>query len=166
MNFNTRHKTSHNHSGNRFGKFGVVCISYIKKNRCKMADRPLYSGSKDAYKILMHHWNADKIYLVEEFKVLFLNRKNRVCQLYTLSQGGITSVSVDPRIIFAAAIKLKARGLIMAHNHPSGGLEPSEEDKELTDQLKKGAKLLNISLIDHLIVTPGGYFSFSDRGLL
>lgn len=151
---------------NILDQLGVIDLVYIKKVKCKMADRPLIKSSSDAYKLLFHHWNKGKIGLVEEFKVLFLSRSNRVRQLYSVSQGGITATHADPRLIMAAALKANAKGLILAHNHPSENLQPSCADKSLTKKLKEAAMILNMKVLDHIIVTPNGYFSFAESGLL
>jgi DNA repair protein RadC len=114
----------------------------------------------------LHHWNKGKINIAEEFKVLFLNRQNRVRQLLMVSQGGITATHADPRLIMAVALKVKAHSMILAHNHPSENLQPSVADKSLTTKLKDAALILNMRVFDHIIVTPNGYFSFSESGLL
>ena len=102
----------------------------------------------------------------EEAVVLFLNRGNRVLGGYKVSSGGITGTVVDIRIILAIALKCLASGMILAHTHPSGELNPSRSDKELTLKLKEAAKLMDISLLDHLVITSDTYYSFADEGLL
>ena len=119
-----------------------------------------------AYKILLASWDLDIIELQEEFKILLLNRANEVLGLYPLSKGGITGTVVDQRLIFAVALKCNATGIIMCHNHPSGKLSPSETDITLTKSIGKCADLLEINLLDHLIITKNGYYSFSNEGKL
>ena len=85
---------------------------------------------------------------------------------YSLARGGISSIIVDVRIIFATALKCVASSIIVAHNHPSMNLTPSEADKEITKKLKEGGKLLDIKVLDHLIVTTEGYYSFADDGVI
>ena len=119
-----------------------------------------------AYKILLASWDLDIIELQEEFKILLLNRANEVLGLYPLSKGGITGTVVDQRLIFAVALKCNATGIIMCHNHPSGKLSPSETDITLTKSIGKCADLLEINLLDHLIITKNGFFSFSNQGKL
>ncbi len=102
----------------------------------------------------------------EVFAVLFLNRGNRVTHFETISQGGITSTVVDPRLLFKIAIRENAVSLILCHNHPSGRLEPSQADKDLTQKLKNASKFLDINILDHIIVSDEGYFSFADQGIL
>jgi DNA repair protein RadC len=119
-----------------------------------------------AFKILLASWNIDTIELQEEFKILLLNRANEVLGIYPLSRGGITGTLVDQRLIFAVALKCNATGIIMCHNHPSGKLLPSETDITLTKSIGKCGDLLGISLIDHLIISNNGFYSFSNEGKL
>jgi DNA repair protein RadC len=120
----------------------------------------------DAYNILLASWDMDTIELQEEFKILLLNRANEVLGVYALSKGGITGAVVDQRLIFAVALKCNATGIIMCHNHPSGKLLPSEADITLTKSIGRCAELLEINLLDHLIVTKNGFYSFSNEGKL
>jgi DNA repair protein RadC len=123
-------------------------------------------SGEDAYNVLLASWDMDTIELQEEFKVLLLNRANEVLGLYPLSKGGITGTVVDQRLIFAVALKCNATGIIMCHNHPSGKLLPSEADITLTKSIGKCAELLEINLLDHLIITKNGFYSFSNEGKL
>lgn len=102
----------------------------------------------------------------EEFWALFLNRQNKIIDKQRLSQGGMTGTVIDVRLVLKMALERHATSLIFAHNHPSGNLEPSEADKKITRQLKESAKIMDIPLLDHLIITQGGYFSFADEGML
>jgi DNA repair protein RadC len=119
-----------------------------------------------AFEVLLSLWDLDTIELQEEFKVLLLNRANEVLGIYPLSKGGITGTVVDSRLIFAVALKCNATGILLCHNHPSGNLKPSDNDITLTRSIKKCADFLDITLIDHIIVTKNGYFSFSNEGKL
>ncbi len=143
-----------------------IDIVYKRKATCKVSERPLISASSDGYKVCLHYWNQDKIELLEEFKVLFLSRANRVLQILPVSQGGITGTVADTRLILAGAIKVAACGMILVHNHPSGSLKPSRADEELTTKIKEAAKFFDIKVLDHLIITSEGYYSFADEGLL
>jgi DNA repair protein RadC len=143
-----------------------IDIVYKRKVTCKVSERPLISSSSDGYKVCLHYWNQDKIDLLEEFKVLFLSRANRVLQILPVSQGGITGTVADPRLILAAAIKVAACSMILVHNHPSGNLKPSRADEELTSKIKGAAGYFDIKVLDHLIITSEGYYSFADEGLL
>ncbi|GAA3565173.1 RadC family protein [Snuella lapsa] len=102
----------------------------------------------------------------EEFWIIYLNNSNRVIQKYQLSKGGITGTLVDVRLVLKNALMLGATSLILVHNHPSGALNPSVADKQLTTKLKTAAQSLDIKVLDHLIVTEKAYFSFADESLL
>lgn len=102
----------------------------------------------------------------EEFWALFMNRANQVMKEVCFSKGGIAGTVVDVRLICRQALEQHSSGIIIAHNHPSGQLIPSEQDKQITRKLKEGLKLFDISLLDHLIIGDQSYLSFSDEGLL
>jgi DNA repair protein RadC len=102
----------------------------------------------------------------EEFWIIYLNNSNKVLQLSQLSKGGITGTLVDIRLAFKEALKVGAVGLILAHNHPSGTLKPSESDIKLTEKIKKAGESLDINILDHLIITEKAYFSFADEQML
>lgn len=102
----------------------------------------------------------------EEFWIVYLNNSNKVIHKSQLSKGGITGTLVDVRLVMKTAIEVGAIGIILAHNHPSGTLKPSEADKQITKKLKMGAESLDIKVLDHLIVTEKAYFSFADENLL
>ncbi len=102
----------------------------------------------------------------EEFWIIYLNNSNKVLQKDQLSKGGITGTLVDVRLAFKTALEVGAVGLILAHNHPSGTLKPSEADKQITKKLKNAGESLDIKILDHLIITENAYFSFADEGML
>ena len=102
----------------------------------------------------------------EEFWIIYLNNSNKVIEQLQLSKGGITGTLVDVRITLRKALEVGATSIILAHNHPSGTLRPSEADKQLTQKLKTAAQSLDIKVLDHLIVTEKSYFSFADEGVL
>lgn len=141
-------------------------IELVYKSKVKASERPLIRDSKDAYDILLKVWNHDRIDLQEEFKVLFLNRANRVLAVYNLSSGGITGTVCDPRLIFTAALKCNCVSMVLAHNHPSANLKPSRADEELTCKIKQAGSFLDIKVIDHIIISSESYLSFADEGLL
>ena len=103
---------------------------------------------------------------IEQFKLLLLNRGNRVLGLLEVSSGGVAGTVADPKVIFAAALKASASSIILAHNHPSGQLKPSSADIALTNKLKRGGELLDIQVLDHLILSSEGYYSFADEGMM
>lgn len=100
----------------------------------------------------------------EEFWVLYLSRSNRVMFEECMSKGGVSGTVIDVRLILKRAIELLASSIILVHNHPSGNLNPSPEDNRITTKTKEAALLLDINVLDHLIITPTDYFSYSDNG--
>ncbi|HNP32164.1 MAG TPA: JAB domain-containing protein [Flavobacterium sp.] len=124
------------------------------------------TSGQTAYSYFMSSWSKDIIELQEEFKVLLLNRANEALGIYSMSKGGVSGTVVDLKLIFAVALKCNANSIIVAHNHPSGKLSPSEADKAITKKIKSGAEILDIQFLDHLIVTKKGFFSFSSEGIL
>jgi DNA repair protein RadC len=102
----------------------------------------------------------------EVFAVLFLNRANKINHFQIVSEGGMTGTVADPRIILKKALEEDAVSLILCHNHPSGSLKPSKADEELTQKIKDAARHFDIKVLDHLIVSDDGYYSFADEGIL
>lgn len=102
----------------------------------------------------------------EEFWILFLNRSNSVIKTECISKGGVSGTIVDVRLILKPAVESLASGIILAHNHPSGNLRPSQEDIVLTKKVKEAAKLLDIIIQDHLIIGDQNYYSFADEGMI
>ena len=109
---------------------GEIDLVYTRKVSTKLSDRPAVSSSADACAILRQNWNNSKLEMLEEFKVLLLNRANRVLGILSASSGGITGTVADPRLILIAALKAAACFIVLAHNHPSGSVNPSNQDKE------------------------------------
>jgi DNA repair protein RadC len=144
----------------------IAEVELIYRSKVKASERPKITHSKDAYIIFKNHWDENKIELQEQFKVMFLNRANKVLGIYEVSTGGITGTVADPKLIFAAALKACACGIILVHNHPSNNLKPSIPDEQLTTKIKEGGKLLDIKLMDHLIISSEGYLSMADEGLV
>jgi DNA repair protein RadC len=144
----------------KLNQLAEIKVSYSVKT--KPSERIKITNSKDAYNLFREIW-SDQIELREEFLALFLNRANHVIGWHLVSVGGTSGTVVDPKIIFSVALKCMAHGIILCHNHPSGNLNPSEADKQLTTKLKKGCAILDITLLDHLIITNDGYFSFADQ---
>jgi DNA repair protein RadC len=126
-------------------------------------EKPKIASSRDAYDLF-------KVHLLdlphEEFWILLLNRANRVMRKVQISQGGVAGTVADPKLIFKSALEELASGIIVAHNHPSGNLNASQADIDLTKKIKEGARLLEMQLLDHLIIAGQKYFSFADEGLL
>ena len=109
---------------------------------------------------------ALKDYTYEVFAVVFLNKANKVKHFEIMSKGGISHTIVDPRMVFAKALEVQATSMVLCHNHPSGNLRPSRADEELTSKLKSAGQLMDINVVDHLIVSDEGYYSFADEGIM
>ncbi|MBC8987732.1 JAB domain-containing protein [Pedobacter sp. N36a] len=146
--------------------FKVAEVEITYKPKFKVSERPQISSSNDSYQILIQQWDLGKMGLLEEFKILLLNRRNRVLGLVNISQGGFSGTIADPKVIFISALKACASGLILCHNHPSGEFDPSREDIALTKKLKSGGALLDITVLDHLIIGADGFYSFADEGII
>ena len=148
-----------------FTPFKVSEIEITYKNAVKPSDRPKISCSKDAFELLKNCW-SDKIEYVEEFYVLLLNKANKVLGVSKISEGGTSGCLVDPKRIFQTALKSNASGIILSHNHPSGNLIPSDADCKITRKVKEIGMLLEIAVLDHIIISADGYYSFADEGTL
>lgn len=146
--------------------YQVAEIQLSYKSNVKASERPKISNSKDAYEVFLTSWDDSKIEFVEQFKVMLTNRANKVLGIFELSSGGVSGTVADPKLIFAAAIKANACGILLAHNHPSGSTQPSQSDIALTKKIKEGGKLLDVQLLDHIIVTAERHYSFADEGLI
>lgn len=144
----------------------VAEIQLSYKSHVKPSERVKITCSRDAYHVLLQTWDDNKLEFVEQFKVMLLNRANKVLGVFEVSTGSTTATVADPKIIFAAAIKANASGIIIAHNHPSGNLSPSQQDIDLTRKVKDGGKILEVQLLDHVIITTESYYSFADEGIL
>lgn len=105
-------------------------------------------------------------YTFEVFAVVFLNRANKIKHFEIISKGGITGTIADPRIILKKALDQEATSIILSHNHPSGNLRPSKADAEITQKIKSAASYFDIHVLDHIIVSEDGYFSFADEGMI
>ena len=123
-------------------------------------------SSEDAYKYLLPTYKEGTICYKEYFKVLFLNQASQVLGYTLISEGGITETYADVRVIMQAALLTNSVAIILAHNHPSGNLKPSRQDMEITKQVKDAAQIMRIKILDHIILTDTGYYSFADEGEL
>ncbi|HUZ58369.1 MAG TPA: JAB domain-containing protein [Hanamia sp.] len=151
---------------NLFSLNMVAEVELVYKSKVKPSERPLVKSAKECYELLRVTWDENKIEFVEQFKVVLLNRAQRVSGIYELSTGGVTGTVADPKLIFMAALKANACNIILSHNHPSGNLKPSRADEELTKRIATAGIYLDIKVIDHIIVTNEGYYSFADEGLI
>jgi len=140
----------------------VAALELARRRRSdEMVQRALISSSKEAYEILYSQL-ADLGH--EEFWIILLNRRNVVIRTELVSRGGLSATVVDPKIIFKKALEQSASSIILAHNHPSGNLKPSEEDIRITEKLIRAANNLDIKILDHLIFGMEAYYSFADEG--
>jgi len=146
--------------------YQVSEITLHYQGKVKASLRPKITNSQDAYRILHQHWDKNKLELLEEFKVMLLNRANKVLGIVNISSGGIAGTVADPKLIFAAALKSGCSSIILAHSHPSGNLTPSEADIKLTRKLKEAGKFLDLPVLDHIIITAEAFYSFADEGVL
>jgi DNA repair protein RadC len=120
----------------------------------------------DSYSLLKHIYDPGELCLLENFYVMALNRRNEVIGLMHLSKGGCTGTIVDVKMVMVALLGCAAQSFVISHNHPSGSLMASQQDMRITKTLQEAAKLLDMCLLDHVIVTHTGYFSFAEQGLL
>jgi DNA repair protein RadC len=128
---------------------------------------PKITSSLHAHDLLKQVFNPNTIACQEEFIVLYLNNANIPLGTYKAGKGGITGTVADVRLILGTALKALATGMIIAHNHPSGTLKPSDQDKSLTKKLKEACSIMDIALLDHVIISPyEGYYSFADEGMI
>ncbi|HEY0107991.1 MAG TPA: DNA repair protein RadC, partial [Fibrella sp.] len=143
----------------------IVAALELGRRRREQApiERHRITCSRDAYEEVRPYL-MDKPH--EEFWVLLLNRANEVMRPIQISAGGVSGTVADPRLIFKVGLEYLASGVILAHNHPSGNLTPSQADKDLTRKLKEAGRFLDIPVLDHLIVTDRTYLSFADEGIL
>ena len=145
--------------------FSVTEVELVYRNKIRPEDRPRLAESASVYDVLLRAWDMNKIELVGQFMIVLLDRGHACLGISNVSTGGVSACFVDPKIVFATVLKARASSVILAHNHPSGNLKPSQADIDLTKRLKEGGALLDVSVLDHLIVTPFSYYSFADDGL-
>jgi DNA repair protein RadC len=123
-------------------------------------------SSADAAQFFRTIFDADTIQWTEESAMITLNRANEVISVDKLSSGGTAGVIVDAKVVFTIALKLTGHSIILAHNHPSGHLKPSQQDIELTRKLQQGGDILDIQVLDHIILSDTGYLSMADEGYI
>lgn len=134
-----------------------------RRHAADLLPKPVFTRSADIARYLQTRFQDLKH---EIFAVVFLNRGNRITHIEIISSGGLTGTVADPRIILKKALEEEAVSIILCHNHPSGNLKPSRADEELTYRIRDAARLFDIRLLDHVIVSSEGWFSFADDGLL
>lgn len=141
-------------------------VRLVYRNKIKACDRLSVNTSYKAFKILLDIWNMDHIDLIEDFKILLLDRNLRLMSYASISTGGTSATVVDPKILFSLALKRRASTIVLAHNHPSGIHQPSNADIKLTKKIALAANALDMGLADHLVITRFGYYSFADENTL
>ncbi len=139
----------------------------IKYKGSKKTELKKVTSSRDAYEVCKLLYNENTIDWLEEMILICLNRANKVIGYYKVSRGGMTSTMCDPKVVFTIALNCAGTtAIILSHNHPSGNTSPSDPDRQLTSKVKDAGKLLDITLLDHIIVTEDSYYSFADEGLI
>jgi DNA repair protein RadC len=145
----------------------VAVITALELGRRRRLEKALeiskIKASKDVYEF-MQPLIGELQY--EEFWVIYLNNSNKIIQKWRLSMGGMTGTAVDIRLVYKRAIENYATAIILCHNHPSGKVQPSNADKQLTSKFKKAGEILDVKLLDHLIIAENAYFSFADESIL
>lgn len=146
----------------------VAEIELRYATKVKPSLRPRITRAGDAVEIFRAQFAEGEIELREIFYVMYLNRANRVLGVRRISEGSVAGCICEPGHVFAGAILANAAGIVLCHNHPSGNLAPSEADKQITKQIREGAKLLGFQLVDHIILSPeeDKYYSFAEEGTL
>lgn len=145
----------------------ITILAAIELGRRRQAtqslEKPIVTSSQGVARYLQSLFSD---FEHEVFAVLYLNRANKINHWEVVSSGGMSGTVADPRVILRKALEEKAVSLILCHNHPSGNLRPSMADKELTNKIREASRFFDINLLDHIIVSQEGYFSFADEGLL
>ena len=145
----------------------ITIVAALELGRRRQAATSLTKAVVGSSKEIAQYLKAKlKDYRHEVFAVMFLNRANKVNHFEIVSEGGITGTVADPRVILRKALEEDAVSIILCHNHPSGSLMPSKADQQLTIKIKEAARFLDIAVVDHIIVSEDGYYSFADEGLL
>jgi len=145
----------------------ITIVASLELGRRRQASASLEKAVVSSSSDIAHYLQTKlKDYRHEVFAVLFLNQANKINHFEIVSEGGITGTIADPRVILKKALEEDAVSIILCHNHPSGSLRPSRVDEELTKKIKEAARFLDIRLLDHIIVSDDGYYSFADEGIL
>lgn len=141
-----------------------VKVSY--KNPVKAKDRVQIKSSRDAYNALIEMYDADEIDYIESSYILLLNHANHVIGKRLLSTGGRSACIIDTAVVAQISLSKNAHAIILSHNHPSGNLDASQQDIDITRRVKNALDLFDIKVLDHIIVTSDGYMSMADEGLM
>ena len=145
----------------------ITLAAALELGRRRQASASLVKSSIKSSNDIAEYLKATlKDYAYEIFAVIFLNRANKINHFEIISKGGITGTVADPRVILKKALEHDATAIVLCHNHPSGNLKPSKADEDLTLKIKEAAKYFDIRVMDHIIVSEDGYYSFADEGIL
>lgn len=145
----------------------MTILAAVELGRRRSIEKPIEkSPIRNSGEVVPYLASKLKDLKYEVFAVVYLNRANRIIHFEIISKGGISGTVADPRIILKMAIELGASSMILSHNHPSGNLQPSQADRQITEKINLGAQLMDIKVLDHIIISEDGYLSFLDEGLL
>lgn len=142
--------------------YDTVQVSY--RRSAKLKDLPACTSSRDLYELLRHFYSPDTVELREEFWAVFFNRANKPLAVVNVGIGNEVGTTTDLKLVWRIAMEVRASYIVVSHNHPSGNVKPSPADVKLTRIVADGCKLLDLTLLDHLIFTPTAYYSFADDG--
>lgn len=141
-------------------KIPQIRLAYVSDHA---AEYKKVTGSKETADFIRSTYQEGEVEYRECFRVVYLNRANRILGFQTISEGGTSATVVDNKMIFAGALLFNAHSIILCHNHPSGNLIPSPEDDTVTKRAKSAGEILNIRVLDHLIISADGYYSYNDE---
>jgi DNA repair protein RadC len=141
-------------------------IRAVYKSRTKVSGRTNVRQPADVVEYLRAIWNPGTLELLEEVLVVCLNGNHQAIGWVKVASGGFNAAKIDPRLVFAVALQTASSAIILAHNHPSGNLQPSAEDQAITRRLKEAGDILGIHVLDHVILTRDSYYSFEEAGLM
>ena len=141
-------------------------IKAVYRSRTRTKERKQIRGAENAVEYLREIWNKDTLELTEDFVMVCLNNAHQAIGWVKISSGGFDATNVDPRVVFSLALQVGAAALFFGHNHPSGLVEPSPQDRDVTAKLSAAGRLLNIQVLDHIILGKDSAFSFAEHGLI
>ena len=144
-------------------KIPQIKLSYVADVK---VEKPNIMDSVSVARVFREVYDDDEIDYRESFKVAYLNRANKVVGVHTISSGGTAASVVDLKMIFSGALLANATSIILCHNHPSGSLRPSPQDNTITKKIIEGGKILEVRVLDHVIITRTGHFSYMDNGMM
>jgi DNA repair protein RadC len=144
----------------------IASVQLIYQPSCNPANLPVVRHSIEAFDEFIKEWDVNTICLQQQVKVMLLNRAHKIIGIVSIAKGGVHAITIDPKLIFAAALTGLASSIIIAHNYTSGNVSPSDEHIDKARQLVEGGKILGIRVIDYLVISQFSYHSFAENGLL